>query len=183
MSGIEVNLLFARCSVVRYPLNAPMLSGISVMLFVGIVRLVNLVRYEISVGIVHDIPLAVSEIVVTRPLVQLTPYRVHIEAKFPRLVLLLRLFPFVLLKRETSATQSLTGTPTAAEHIPVVITVVTLPPQALVCGLYAIDLLDKNVVRLVGYSMTKQLFLISHHVIFVSPVKFAGSAESVLLLI
>ena len=99
------------------------------MLFVGMVKLVNFVRYEISVGIVHDNPLAVSEIVVTRLLAHVTPYRVHIEAKFHRLVLLLRLFPFVLLNNDTSATQSLTGTPTAAEHMPVVITVVTLPPQ------------------------------------------------------
>ena len=131
---------------------------------------------------VHDNPFAVSEIVLTRLDVQVTPYRLHIEAKFPRLVLLLRLFPLVLLNNETRARHSLTGMPTAALHIPVLITVVTLPPQLDVCGLYVIDLLIKNVVRLVGYVMTKQLLLIFHPVSVVIPVKFAGSAERALLL-
>jgi len=62
--------------------------------------------------------------------------------------------------------------------MPVVITVVTLPPQALVCGLYEIFLAIKKVVNAVGYSMTKQLFLISHPVSVVIHVKPAGSAES-----
>ena len=111
------------------PVRLPMRSEICVMLFVGTVKFCNLVRYEISSGIIHDKPFAVSEIVVTWLDVQVTPYRVHMDAKFHRFVLLLQLFPSVLLKSDTSALHSLTGIPTADEHIPVVMTVVTLPPQ------------------------------------------------------
>ena len=134
-SGNEVIVLLAIFKLVRF-VNVEILSGNDVILLLARFTVINHVRSPISVGILPTRLFPEKFIAVTRSLVQVIPVHAHTSLKSPRLVLLVQLFPLVALKSCTNAIQSDSLIPVAQIHIPVSMTIATLPHDF--CGLYVI---------------------------------------------